>query len=169
MSFSSYLFIENVLRKTQEMAFSEPLKFENFPWEACPHTSLVCSTFGGLTFLSVRTPSKPHATPLDICLQPMSRISSSVKKFENSNLFTRVPSLLILLCTRSLSKRTSWEPARQDLVQQNTWKINNLPPPLIKDGKMVRFSIRVASTLIRREGMGEVAFRFFLSKINSII
>jgi len=25
---------------------------------------LACSTFGGLTFVSVRTPSKPHVTPL---------------------------------------------------------------------------------------------------------
>ena len=29
-----------------------------------PKSPLVCSTFGGLTFLSVRTPSTPHATPL---------------------------------------------------------------------------------------------------------
>ena len=30
---------------------------------ACPQSPLVCSTSGGPTFLSVRTPSKPHATP----------------------------------------------------------------------------------------------------------
>ena len=72
-------------------------------------------------------------------------------------------------CALEVSPRGLAGIARQDLVQQNKWKINNLPPPFIKDGEMVRFSLRVASTLIRREGMGEVAFRFFLSKINSII
>ena len=32
--------------------------------EACPQPHLVLSSFGGLTFLPVRTPTKSNATPL---------------------------------------------------------------------------------------------------------
>ena len=69
--------------------------------------------------------------------------------------------LILLVSPRGLAGIAS-----QDLVRQNKWKINNLPPLLIKDGEMVRFSLRVASTLIRKEGMGEVAFRVFFSVEN---
>ena len=54
---------------------SETLKFETFSGGACPQMPLVCSTFGGPIFLSVRKPSKPHATPPHLqltCFSPLS-------------------------------------------------------------------------------------------------
>ena len=48
---------------------SEPLNLKNFPGEHAPQTPLVSSTFGGATFLSARTTSKPRATPLYILCQ----------------------------------------------------------------------------------------------------
>ena len=45
--------------KRREWHFWAP-KFEKFYGGPCPQTPLVCDAFGGPTFLSVRTPSKPQ-------------------------------------------------------------------------------------------------------------
>ena len=59
MRFPSYLFTENILRKTQEMAFLSPSIWKIFRGSIRPEPSS-----GSPTFLSVRTPWKPRATPL---------------------------------------------------------------------------------------------------------
>ena len=58
LRFPSFLFTENVLRKT-------PLKLKHFLGKHVPISSqFAVPHFGGPAFLSVRTPSKPHSTPL---------------------------------------------------------------------------------------------------------
>ena len=60
--------------KRKKWHFRVP-KIWNIFWRTCPQIPLVCSTFGGPIFLSVRKPSKPHATPLHLqltCFSPLS-------------------------------------------------------------------------------------------------
>ena len=58
-------------------------KCEKFSGEACPHTPLVCSMLGGLTFLSMCTPLKPYATPLHaFCNFSLSRIKEFSANYE---------------------------------------------------------------------------------------
>ena len=69
---------------------SEPLNLKNFLGEHVPTPLLVCSTFGGITILSVRTPSKPNAMPLKTCLvkrdlNPISNLKKDNEKDDKSN------------------------------------------------------------------------------------
>ena len=59
--------------KRKKWHFRDP-KIWNIFWRTCPQMPLVCSTFGGPIFLSLRKPSKPHATPLHqfTCFSPLS-------------------------------------------------------------------------------------------------
>ena len=51
--------------KIEDCEQSTP-KFEKYFWGRMPPETLVCSTYGGPTFLSPRTPSKPCVTPLRV-------------------------------------------------------------------------------------------------------
>ena len=62
---------------------SEPLNVKNFLGEHVLTPPLVCSMFGGLTFLSMCTPLKPYATPLHaFCNFSLSRIKEFSANYE---------------------------------------------------------------------------------------
>lgn len=63
-------------------------------WGDCPQTPLVWSAFGVLTFLSVRTPSKSHATLLKMC--PILTLSFA-KKYLTKSVALWLFDLLFLL------------------------------------------------------------------------
>ena len=61
-----YLFTNKCPAENAGKSISEPINLKNISGGGCPQNPLVCSTYGGPTFLSARTPSKPCVTPLRV-------------------------------------------------------------------------------------------------------
>ena len=67
---------------------SEPLNLKNFPGEHAPQTPLVSRTFGGATFLSARTTSKPRGRKTVVaCSRPNIRLALELLFCKEKNNF----------------------------------------------------------------------------------
>ena len=66
VALSFVLFTNKCPAENAGKSISEPINLKNISGGGCPQNPLVCSTYGGPTFLSARTPSKPCVTPLRV-------------------------------------------------------------------------------------------------------
>jgi len=74
--------------------------------EHVPTPLLVCSTFGGITILSVRTPSKPNGMPLKTCLVRRDLNAISNLKKDAIKKMTKVTTIFVLYILSILHPQT---------------------------------------------------------------